>query len=645
MSLRRASLSPSPRPNTSQHDLISFESFTASNSTPGPSAVRRNSPFPEPSIDVPQIMQHATVDDLLSQSPVAPSPRHPPSPVRFRLEELDDDNLRPRSPSPIRRSPHLISIRDLPGEHSPNETPPPAEALPEATLNDERRPRTPRRSPRRSVTPLCLKPFTASSPSPIPPPPPGFQAPPLSQLTPETYLSSRDPHKDTEPQSGAQTPKRWKGKARANSALDEVDGSQESSNSGEDGKRDAKEHLVDKGKVRRQDHGTEEERGLGSLSPDSTMVLAQLFPSINVTITPQVSPMNVDQETLHDPTSSIFPPKPSPLLAFVQHPSPGSPARFNSPSRHSASPAKFLTGRGLEDPARTPARRVPMRQAMEQGTASAQKLHHLNHLKPNDNALATSLRSPVFTRPALDDPLRSPAKRIPISEAMASGQKGTNTRYGSRSPIRGLSRERSTSAEPKARSGREKSSSVEPQQKPMKLPSSSASSRPSAKLPYPLIESQSSGRRTTSILEENEGPAVPSDVQSDKAKTLLSPNISPAKLHLKQTSNSSKIPRIGPKPYARPTAISKESKLPVVMKKADTKTLEPVCSLLWITYTGALLTLISRSRPRQWELSSQKAMPAALTSQGRVLATNVTKGCHHLSLENENVVRRRHHRL
>lgn len=339
----------------------------------------------------------------------------------------------------------------------------------------------------------------------------------------------------------------------------------------------------EKGK-RRQDHGKEKEavmRELGSLSPDSANVLAQLFPSIDATMAPQLSPMDVDQETPQDPTSSIFPPKLNPLLASVQRPPPGSPARFNSPSRHPASPAKLVTGNDLEDPTRTPARRVPMRQAMEQGTASAQKLYHLNHLKPNDNALAASLRSPVFTRPALDDPLRSPAKRIPISEVMASGQKGSNPRYGSRSPTRGLSRERSASAEPKARSGRERSTSVEPHQKPMKLPSTSTSSRPSAKLPYPLVKSQSSVQdRPTSIPEENEGPEVPSDTQSDKGKAPSRPYTSPAKSHLKQTSGSSKIPRIGAKPYARPVATTKESKLPTVAKKADTKTMVPVRSIL-----------------------------------------------------------------
>ena len=301
-------------------------------------------------------------------------------------------------------------------------------------------------------------------------------------------------------------------------------------------------------------------------------------------------------------------------FASWAYPPPGSPARSNSPSCHPVSPAKLVTGQDLEDPTRTPARRVPMRQAMEQGTASTQKLYHLNHLKPSDNALAASLRSPVFTRPGLDDPLRSPAKRIPISEVMASGQKGTNPRYGSRSPTRGLSRERSASSEPKARSGKERSTSVEPQQKPMKLPSGPTSSLPPAQLPYPLIKSQSSDQhRPTSILEENEGPTVPSDIQSYKAKAPAHPNTSPTKSNLKQTSNTSKIPRIGPKPYVRPMVTNKESKLPMV-KKADTKTLGPVCSLLWITYTRALLTSTSRNRRRQWELSSQEAMPAALTS-------------------------------
>jgi hypothetical protein len=583
LTLREASLSPPPdqAANTPQQELISFESFSTPTASPGPQDNAAAGPSTQP--------QMATTINYLS-----PSPRRAISPIRIQCDIIDTG---PGSPSPMRRSPRLSPAEELPTVDgqvpSPYERPTrpeprtPISLSPSPALKDQLeapQPQTPRRSPRRSVTPQSLKPEPAGSPPPIPPLPAGI-ATSSFQTQFETPLAIGAARSLVEPPSGAQTrKKRWKGKEKATSPGAEVmnDSQEERSRSGSvdsENKVDQLEEKEERKGKRRQEQAKEKEermhRELGSLSPGSANVLAQLYPSIQATMTPNGSPVKEQEPKGTDTTEvapqesnpSIFPPHLSALLASVQRPPPGSPVRLASPSGGRPSPTKLIPNLDLEDPTRTPARRIPIRQAIAQGTASAQMLaHKKSYLRPNDNGgLEASLRSPVFSR-ALDDPLRSPAKRIPISEVFSSAKNmDSSTPYGLQTPVRGISRERSGSAEPRPRNGRERSGSAEPQtRQPMDLPRSSTSFRPASKLPFPLVAAQPPEHdRPTSIPEESEGmlsPRAPTPPECDT--TVLPPASSPAKSGLKQPS-SSRIPRIGSKPYTRPTTSVKdqESKL------------------------------------------------------------------------------------
>lgn len=597
LTLREASLSPPPDQvaNTPQHELISFESFSTPTASPGPQDNAAAGPSSQP--------QMATTINYLS-----PSPRRAISPIRIQCDIID---TRPESPSPMRRSPRL-SPRLSPVEKlstvddqiddqvpSPYERPTrpeprtPISLSPSPALKDQLeapQPRTPRRSPRRSVTPQAFKPESVGSPPPVPPLPAGTATSSSFQTQFETPLAIGAARSLVEPPSGAQTrKKRWKGKEKATSPGAEVmnDSQEERSGSGSvDSGEDQSEGKGERKGKRRQEQAREKvermHRELGSLSPGSANVLAQLYPSIQTTMTPDGSPVKEQEPKKTDTTevapqeskASIFPPHLSALLASVQRPPPGSPVRFASPSVGRPSPTKLIPNLDLEDPTRTPARRIPIRQAIAQGSASAQMLAHTkSYPRPNDNGgLDASLRTPLFSR-ALDDPLRSPAKRIPISEVFSSAKNiVSSTTNGLQTPVRGISRERSGSAEPRPRNGRERSGSAEPQPRhPMDLPRSSTLFRPASKLPFPLVPAQSPEHdRPTSIPEENEdmfSPGAPTPPECDT--TVLPPTSSPTKSGLKQLSNS-RIPRIGSKPYTRPTTSVKdqESKLPIGSRRA-----------------------------------------------------------------------------
>lgn len=595
LTLREASLSPPPSDsaaNTQQHDLISFESFCSPSGFPGQPESITTAPF----TTTLQSSTGSTVDDLLLRSPtVSPSPRRPTTPVAFKSDTMMGA-LYPRSISPLRRSPRLSPAYEptsddghtMPCEYPSTSPPPPAPPVTPLPKLEEPEPRTPRQSPRRSSTPQTLKSVPAT---PEPSIPLGAQAPLQSQF--ETPLVVGALHQFAESPTGAQArKKRWKGKAKATSPGDEaVDDSHEVSRDGsaETGETEIKTEIRE-GKEKRQQENSRGklrmQRELGSLSPRSASVLEQLHPSIETTLAVDARPVEGGESAEQDPdpqvpSTSIFSSHFNPLLTSVKRPPPGTPVRFTSPTR-GPSPTKLVTGLDPDNSTRTPARRIPIRQAIAQGTPLAQRLGC------RENAFAAALRTPVFTRPALDDPQRSPARRIPISEAISSAKKVPTTKYVSRSPVRGVSRERSGSAEPRPRTERERSSSVE-HQRPMRLPSSS-SSRPAPKLPFPLIATSEHDRPTT-IPEESEALSSPC-VETPPESTSAPVSTSPTKSSLKQPS-SSKIPRIGTKPYARlkTSAKEKESKSSVLSRKAnvDSVAFSGIVRILFNLYTFRLL--------------------------------------------------------
>ncbi|KAG2111519.1 uncharacterized protein F5147DRAFT_771670 [Suillus discolor] len=278
------------------------------------------------------------------------------------------------------------------------------------------------------------------------------------------------------------------------------------------------------------------QRELGSLSPQSADVLTRLLPSERSTPLPEgqyslpqreISSVSLDPPLLtpQRPKSDSQHPLATVQRSLVVAPT---PIRPNGNLFGSSSHLKFsLT---VEDASRTPARRVPIQDAIVQGSASSQNTMLLSAKRDTSTRLV-GMRGPVFSRPALDDPSRSPAKRILI----------TDFNSPVRSPTRPAgARARSASAEPKPIVSQPiRSHSVDPLpraadnkgKEPM-FPNFSSKPRSGAKLPFPLKDLKLVGE----------------DLIANQAAS----SSSPVKFSLKQPSIGSRIPRIGAKPYARP---------------------------------------------------------------------------------------------
>lgn len=294
------------------------------------------------------------------------------------------------------------------------------------------------------------------------------------------------------------------------------------------------------------------QRELGSLSPQSADVLTRLLPSERSTPLPEgqyslpqreLSFVSLDPPLLTPQRPKSNSRQPNSPLATVQRPLVApTPIRPNG-GIGSSSHLKFsLT---VDDASRTPARRVPIQDAFMQGFASSQNAMLLS-AKRDAATRSVGIRGPVFSRPALDDPSRSPAKRVLITD-FNSPVRSPNRPAGARA--------RSVSAEPKPIVFQPlRSHSVDPSpraadskgKEPM-FPKFSSKPKSGAKLPFPLVAGQKAGSDLPhSIPEEMEGSET--DLIANQA-TLSS---SPVKSGLKQPSVGSRIPRIGAKPYARP---------------------------------------------------------------------------------------------
>ncbi|KAG0707786.1 hypothetical protein DFH29DRAFT_895353 [Suillus ampliporus] len=298
------------------------------------------------------------------------------------------------------------------------------------------------------------------------------------------------------------------------------------------------------------------QRELGSLSPQSADVLTRLLPSQRSTPLPEGQSSQPQRElsfgSLDPPLLTPQRPKfnsqhPNFSLTSVQRPlvvAP-TPVRPNGGLPGSSSPLKFsLT---VDDASRTPARRVPIQNAFVQSSASSQNAMLLSG-KRDASVRLMSTRGPVFSRPALDDPSRSPAKRILITDLNSPVC----------SPTRPAgARARSASTEPKPIAPQPlRSRSVDPSpraadskgKEPM-FPKLSSKPRSGIKLPFPLVVGQKAVTDLPhSIPEEVEGyEAVEEYSIANQAASSSSP-----------PSIGSRIPRIGAKPYARP-----QSKKPI----------------------------------------------------------------------------------
>ena len=232
------------------------------------------------------------------------------------------------------------------------------------------------------------------------------------------------------------------------------------------------------------------------------------------------------------------------------------PVRANN-GRKLISPAKFSSE--VDDICHTPAQRVPIETVLACGTSSFQKTIQLS-TGSNYSQLGRfpTIRALVFTRPALDDPSRSPAKRIPVTDLAASPTRGDRAQS---SPTRFDHRARSASVEPRPLGPiLARSRSVEPcpsipkpdsheKLKDSVFPMVPMPPRSGIKLPFPLVPGQkSSSDLPPPILEENETVEI-GNTETDAALARVTQG---TMSQLRQPSANSRIPRIGNKPYARP---------------------------------------------------------------------------------------------
>ena len=266
-------------------------------------------------------------------------------------------------------------------------------------------------------------------------------------------------------------------------------------------------------------------RVLGSLSPKSSDLLSKLA------FTSTEEPNNItigDGESSSDSqtpfTFSMFPTLPESMPPQTPSRSTG-PIRFSSPTR-STSPYKMrLQTVAHNDPRNAPARRIPIEQGIAQGHVSPQKAAQLGF--KSDGTPLTSIQTP--------------ARRVLVAEHSAVPV----TRPGAirfASPSKGKERERS----------------IEPSFRPVvarrddkeKIPghSSTSSTVQPASLPFPLVASNPASSMSS--------PMVPELCQGNP------PHEKPANVKSYLRQPTSRIPRIGSKPYIRRPALNAKEKNP-----------------------------------------------------------------------------------
>ncbi|KAH7871874.1 uncharacterized protein C8R40DRAFT_1120607 [Lentinula edodes] len=288
-------------------------------------------------------------------------------------------------------------------------------------------------------------------------------------------------------------------------------------------------------------------RELGSLSPSSSTILKSLFP-------PAISPLGEPPET--EPTSTQ---PPSEQILTPARPTP--PIRFTSPVRK-ASPKKFqLQPADLDNPNRTPARRIPIEAAVANGQVSVQKAARLMA-----NGRTTTSSRPVFNIPSTDSPVR----RVLLHDANPIN---SPTKHLLGSPMRSRSVEPNP-VEPMRLNLKKRSESVEPatsksQGKVSSRASPFSRSNLAERVPLPSKVNLS---LHPAIPEEGQSTKLHEKFQRPAARTGSAPV---ERSHLRQPT--SKIPRIGLKPYARPpiTSTSKSQEKTTTMRMVDSHKLQP----------------------------------------------------------------------
>ena len=500
--------------NISQPDLISFESCSALVETL-PTEPLTEGQINGSSVQILPSGPTSNIDDLLSQSPQCPPVV--PSPRVDAIEQSDSSD----SLDGLRQG--CVPVDAESGTSQPSSLPSIAKSSAVDFIKEHTR--TPvRRSPRLSMAPRSLQNTYASQPS---------------------ELSNR------------------KGNSRVARPLPEGENCTiPEEQTGDNGNADPSpviQRLPEEKERRSRRRGLSGrletpnlKRELGSLSPQSADVLAHLLPAEGSTLLAegQSSQPHALPSTPQRPNTVSQHPNLS--LTTIQRPLCVAPTPIHPIGKLSgpSSPLKFSII--ADDATRTPARRVPIQDAFAQGSASTRNAMLLSAKR--DAATRLTMRGPVFSRPALDDASRSPAKRVLISELATPVCSPTRL---------ATPRAQSASAEPKPVFPQPiRSHSVDPSpqasrfinskgKEPM-FPKLSSKSISGAKLPFPLVASRKAGTDLPhSIPEETERPET---FGEDLVAGEVAVPSSPVKSSLKKPSTSSRIPKISAKPYARPQA-------------------------------------------------------------------------------------------
>lgn len=251
---------------------------------------------------------------------------------------------------------------------------------------------------------------------------------------------------------------------------------------------------------------------LGSLSPDSQSVLQQLLPlSRSSSDEDEKAKTTTSQRSLFGPQRVLVnkPPKPA-QLTHIQ----------------STNPQPHLG---------TPLRRVLVSTSM---------------IPKDDSSNTRQFGQTLFKTQMLDDPSRSPSRRVPVAIHSSSTTKPVvpwPTTFSRQPSTSGASSTTPINFKPVAG---QRSMSEEPI---FSRPPSSGEKHRIA-LPYPLTQ------KPSVIPEEPEEVRPPNGRASSEPLTTLSTPIH--RSTLRQQTNPSRIPRIGAKPYSRPPGVQ-PSKLPI----------------------------------------------------------------------------------
>lgn len=287
-------------------------------------------------------------------------------------------------------------------------------------------------------------------------------------------------------------------------------------------------------------------RELGSLSPVSEDVLHNLLSTTEAITTAPLDqipalasafPANQpsrDRPTTPEHQSSPEQPNSAVAIHSVQRPPPER-SLWRSHIATLGSPSKFGFTSTLDDPSRTPARRIPIREAIAQGSASPRK-------DGSSGPSSGVFGRPVFTRCTSEDRIRSPVRRPPdVANHVMEISSGIARPTSSASP----EKVRSGSEDFQFPRGHYQGRPFQRSASDSEILTPSKTGRP----PFPIRP----------VVDARLPSTIPEEHSTDSPKKSTQSNLS-SKSSLRQPSSmaSSRIPRIGAKPYARPPEKEKQ---------------------------------------------------------------------------------------